>query len=275
MKPVDHVSFRELLRSVEYYLPARDRQTLREELAETADAVFREHEDKVPPLNERIWKIDCEIRKLILDQVLLYELRLQEKTNGRVQPRYFELAFGRASAGSDPKSTRQFLRLERAGDDTALLQGQIDRVDVNEDERLAIAYDYKLSKGATLDDIKSGRQVQIPIYLAALEQLFLPSFELGGGGYYTLRGKGARLNQGLYRTALADCTNVTSRYVKFDDLEWQRIRQEVATRVWEFIDGMRGGRFRVKPSLGKHTCKFCDYSAVCRYDAYRINRKKP
>ncbi len=259
------------------YLPARDRQKLREELAKTADGVFKEHEDKVPPLNERIWKIDCEIRKLILDQVLLYELRLQEKTHGRVQPKYFELAFGRASEGSDPNSTKRFLTLKRAddADDAALIQGQIDRVDVNEDEKLAIAYDYKLSKGATLDDIRSGRQVQIPIYLAALEQLFLPKFDLGGGGYYTLRGKGARLNQGLYRTALADCTNVTSRYTKFDDVEWQRIRREVTTRVWEFIDGMRGGHFRVKPSLGRHTCKFCDYSAVCRYDAYRINRKKP
>jgi ATP-dependent helicase/DNAse subunit B len=255
------------------YLPARDRQALRDELGKTADTVFREHEDKVPPLNERIWRIDCEIRKLILDQVLQYEIKLQEKTNGRVQPRYFELAFGRKSVDSDPKSTRQFLKLERAGD-AALLQGQIDRVDVNEEERLAIAYDYKLSKGATLDDIKTGRQVQIPIYLAALEQLFLRGFELGGGGYYTLRGKAPRLNQGLYRNAMADCTHVTSRFVKFDDLEWQQIRQDVATRVWEFIDGMRGGRFRVKPSLGKHTCKFCDYSAVCRYDAYRINRKK-
>jgi hypothetical protein len=122
--------------------------------------------------------------------------------------------------------------------------------------------------------LKSGRQLQIPIYLAALEQLFLPSFDLGGGGYYTLRGKGARLNQGLYRAAFADCTNVTSHISKFDDVEWQRIRRDVASRVWEFIDGMRGGHFRVKPSLGKHTCKFCDYSAVCRYDAYRISRKK-
>ncbi|PYK31153.1 MAG: hypothetical protein DME57_04765 [Verrucomicrobia bacterium] len=65
------------------YLPARDRKVLRDELTKTADAVFKEHEDKVPPLNERIWKIDCEIRKLILDQVLLYEIRLQEKTEGR------------------------------------------------------------------------------------------------------------------------------------------------------------------------------------------------
>ena len=258
------------------YLPGADSQALRAELAATADEVFREHEDKVPPLNERIWQIDCEIRKLILDQVLLYELRLQETTGGRVLPGYFELAFGRASEGSDPKSTKEFLRIKRAGEsgEAALIQGQIDRVDLNPDEQLAIAYDYKLSKGATLDDIRTGRQVQIPIYLAALEQLFLPSFDLGGGGYYTLRGKGSRLNQGLYRAAHADCTNVTSRYTKFDDLEWVRIRREVTARVWQFIDGMRDGRFRVKPSLGRHTCKFCDYSAVCRYDASRINRKQ-
>jgi len=259
------------------YLPSHDRERLRVEIRETADKVFQEHEDKVPPLNERIWKIDCEIRKLILDQVLLYELRLQEKTNARgVRPAYFELAFGRTSEASDPNSTRQYLKLERAeaAADVALIQGQIDRVDVNEDEGLAIAYDYKLSKGASLDDLKSGRQLQIPIYLAALEQLFLPSFDLGGGGYYTLRGKGARLNQGLYRAAFADCTHITSHISKFDDVEWQRIRRDVATRVWEFIDGMRGGHFRVKPSLGKHTCKFCDYSAVCRYDAYRISRKR-
>jgi ATP-dependent helicase/nuclease subunit B len=257
------------------YLPARDRKILRDDLTKTADAVFREHEDKVPPLNERIWKIDCEIRKLILDQVLLYEIRLQEKTGGRVLPAFFELAFGRKSEASDPGSTKQFLKLPRGRtDEAALIQGQIDRVDVNEEEGLALAYDYKLSKGATLDDIRTGRQTQIPIYLAALEQLFLPSFELGGGGYYTLRGKGARLNQGLYRTALADCTNVTSPRAKLDDLEWQHIRQDVATRVWQFIDGMRSGQFRLKPSLGRHTCKFCDYSAVCRYDAYRINRKE-
>ena len=260
------------------YLPSRDREGLRNELAATADQVFHEHEDKVPPLNERIWKIDCEIRKLILDQVLLYELKLQERTSARgIRPAFFELAFGRASEASDPHSTRQYLTLSRGSEaaaESALIQGQIDRVDLNETEELAIAYDYKLSKGASLDDIKSGRQVQIPIYLAALEQLFLPRWELVGGGYYTLRGKGARLNQGLYRTAYADCTQVTSRWTKFDDPEWQRIRQDVSRRIWDFIDGMRSGHFRVKPSLGRHTCKFCDYSAVCRYDAYRINRKK-
>ena len=262
------------------YLPTRSYDELRKDLAETADAVFQEHEDKVPPLNDRIWKIDCEIRKLILDQVLLHELRLQEKTNPRgMRPTYFELGFGRAVTHSDPHSTTDYLKVERetsGAQEIALVQGQIDRVDVSQDGETAIAYDYKLSKGARLEDIESGREVQLPIYLAALEQLFLPGFQLAGGGYYTLRAKGSRLNQGLYRAMLADCTLISPQAHKsrLTDEEWQRIRKRVAGYIWNFIDGMRGGHFRVKPALGKTTCKFCDYSAVCRYDTYRISRKK-
>ena len=260
------------------YLPSLDAETLRKEIGAVADEVFGEHERLVPPLNERIWKIDCEIRKLILEQVLLFELRLQEKTSLRgMQPAYFELAFGRASQASDPSSSSNFLKLARPGAmaaEEALIQGQIDRVDVSEDGKHAIAYDYKLSRGAKIDDMESGRQLQIPIYLAALEQLFLPGFQLAGGGYYRLRGRGARLNQGLYRRMLADCTHVTTHHVKLDDIEWHRIRKQVSRLVWQFIDGMRAGDFRVKPSQGKVTCKFCDYSAVCRFDNYRIGRKK-
>jgi ATP-dependent helicase/DNAse subunit B len=259
------------------YLPGLDPETLRRRLGETADDVFKEHERMVPPLNQRIWKIDCEIRKLILDQVLRYELRLQERTNQRgIRPAYFELAFGLASEASDPSSSADYLKLsrDRAGaTETALCQGQIDRVDISERDRLAVAYDYKLSQGAKLDDIESGRQVQIPIYLAALEQLFLPGYTLAGGGYYKLKARGPRLNQGLYRRMFADCTD-TTKATQVDDAEMNRIRDEVRQRVWEFIDGMRGGHFRVQPSLGKLTCKFCDYSAVCRYDTYRISRKR-
>jgi ATP-dependent helicase/DNAse subunit B len=260
------------------YLPSLNRESLRVEMAEVADQVFDEHERLVPPLNRRIWEIDREIRKLILDQVLLYELRLQEKTNPRgIRPAYFELAFGRASQASDPKSSPEYLKFEREhenGKESALVQGQIDRVDLNEKERVAVAYDYKLSQGARLEDIEAGRQIQIPIYLAALEELFLPGYTLAGGGYYRLRGSGGRLNQGLYRQAFADCTSVTSTKTRLDDIEWQRIRKQVRKKVWDFIDGMRQGDFRVRPSLGKETCKFCDYAAVCRYDTYRISRKR-
>ncbi|HXM48727.1 MAG TPA: PD-(D/E)XK nuclease family protein, partial [Pyrinomonadaceae bacterium] len=258
------------------YLPDLDRAELRAQLSKTADIVFREHELLVPPLNQRIWKIDCEIRKLILDQVLLYELRLQAKTKARgIRPAYFELAFGRASQASDPSSSPDYLKVARsgAGDETALFQGQIDRVDINEREGIAVAYDYKLSQGARLEDIETGRQVQIPIYLAALEQIFLPGYQLAGGGYYKLKSRGPRLNQGIYRIFYTDCTD-TTKATHVDDIEFARLRAEVQKKVWEFIDGMRGGHFKVRPSRGKQTCKFCDYSAVCRYEPYRISRKR-
>jgi ATP-dependent helicase/DNAse subunit B len=60
----------------------------------------------------------------------------------------------------------------------------------------------------------------------------------------------------------------------FTDEDWQRIRNEVVARVWDFLDGMRAGRFDVDPSERYKTCRFCDYSSVCRYDRDRIDRKK-
>lgn len=58
------------------------------------------------------------------------------------------------------------------------------------------------------------------------------------------------------------------------DEEWQQIRDEAIARIWDFLDGMRAGQFLVNPAEGIKSCRFCDYSAVCRYERYRIERKK-
>src|SRR6185295_20329020 len=86
-----------------------DRKQLQTELARIADSVFDEHERVVPPLNRQIWKIDREIRKILLDQVLLYELEIQEEAEGRqVLPAYFEVAFGGTrSPAKDPDSKQE------------------------------------------------------------------------------------------------------------------------------------------------------------------------
>jgi RecB family exonuclease len=80
------------------------------------------------------------------------------------------------SAAKDPGSTDEALELTRAtfvGEETIRISGQIDRVDLASDNTL-IAYDYKLSVGSTKEDIRTGRSLQIPIYLEALEKLILP-----------------------------------------------------------------------------------------------------
>jgi ATP-dependent helicase/DNAse subunit B len=255
-----------------------DRKALRAELAQIADAVFDEHERVVPPLNRQIWKIDREIRKILLDQVLLYELEVQEESAKRdVLPAYFEVAFGGArSAAKDPESTDEPLELSRKtliGDESIKISGQIDRVDVARDDTI-VAYDYKLSTGASKWDITSGRSLQLPIYLEALEKLILPDHPIAGGGYYVIRGANERRNKGLYRATQLDYLNLRAKNSIFTDEDWQQVREEVIRKVWEFLDGMRAGHFIVDPSERQKTCRFCDYPAVCRYNRDRIERKK-
>jgi len=256
-----------------------NREALQDELRKLADSVFDEHERVVPPLNKQIWKIDREIRKILLDQVLLYELEIQEQAAAAgVLPAYFEVAFGgMRSAARDPESTDQPLELTRStfvGEEKMKVSGQIDRVDVARDNTL-IAYDYKLSTGSSKDDIKSGRSLQLPIYLEALERLILPDRQIAGGGYYVIRGGNDRRNKGLHRATLLDYSGIGKKVggVIGDD-EWQQIRNDVLLKIWDFLDHMRAGEFGVNPSEKQKTCRFCDFAAVCRYDRYRIDGKR-
>jgi len=255
-----------------------DRRKLQTELATIADKVFDEHERVVPPLNKQIWKIDREIRKILLDQVLLYELEVQEAAaSEQVLPAYFEVAFGgMKSAAKDPDSKDEPLEITRdtfVGEESIKISGQIDRVDVARDKTI-VAYDYKLSTGSSRWDIVSGRSLQLPIYLEALEKLILPDHPIAGGGYYIIRGAQDRRNKGLYRASQLDYLHLRARNSVFTDDDWQSIRAQVVAKIWDFLDGMRGGDFRVDPSERTKTCRFCDYAAVCRYDRDRVERKK-
>src|SRR6185436_6580333 len=157
---------------------------------------------------------------------LLYELGIQEEAAAEgVVPAFFEVAFGgMKSAARDPHSKEQPLELTRStfvGEETIKVSGQIDRVDVASDNTL-IAYDYKLSTGSTTEDIKSGRSLQLPIYLEALERLILPGAQIAGGGYYVIRGGSDRRNKGLHRASLVSYSGISNRVLGvMSDEEWQ------------------------------------------------------
>jgi ATP-dependent helicase/DNAse subunit B len=202
----------------------------------------------------------------------------KEASTREVLPAYFEVAFGNTrSAAKDPASTLEPLELKRGtfvGEEAIKISGQIDRVDMAHDDTL-VAYDYKLSSGFSKDDIRSGRSLQIPIYLEALEKLLLPASRIAGGGYYVIRGSRDRRNKGLHKKSQVGYVNISHQAgALMSDEEWQQIRDEAIAKIWDFLDGMRAGRFLVNPAEGIKSCRFCDYSAVCRYERYRIERKK-
>ena len=255
-----------------------NRVELLAEMRSIADRVFREHERAVPPLNVHVWKIDCEIHQLQLARVIEYEIDTQneEGADGPL-PNFFELGFGMEHGIRDERSTPEFLLMSRDEENPMTkvgirLRGQIDRVDMAADGTV-IAYDYKLSRGAKEKDMIEGRDLQMGIYLDAIESLFFPGHEIAGGGYYLLRS--CDRNRGLYRKAYDNYTDlsksVTSRY---EDDEWLEHRATMRRRIWQFVDRIRAGRFVVDPTAPDQTCGICDFAAVCRYEKYRILRKE-
>jgi ATP-dependent helicase/DNAse subunit B len=254
-----------------------DRAKLREEMLTITDKVFSERERAVPPLNIHVWKLDREMQQLQLAQVVEYEIDLQNSSeeNG-VLPHYFELGFGMEHGIRDERSTPDFLTMMRDDDthaatDAIRLRGQIDRVDVARDGTL-IAYDYKKSQGAKEDDMLEGRDLQIGIYLDALEKVFFPGQVIAGGGYYLLRTRDR--NRGLYREGFDRFTQLSSKVSsRYDDKQWLEHRATMRRRIWQFVDNIRAGRFVVNPTAPDQTCKACDFLTVCRYEKYRILKK--
>jgi PD-(D/E)XK nuclease superfamily len=132
-----------------------------------------------------------------------------------------------------------------------------------------------LRSGGTSRDMRAGRDLQLGIYLEALEQLFFPGQSIAGGGYYSLKGTGNRRNQGLYRKDLSAYTGIGDRAISnMSDDDWLQLRRVMLDRIWSFWDGMRAGRFPVSPTAPNQTCAHCDVSSVCRYEQHRIRGKQ-
>src|SRR6185503_13774 len=109
----------------------------------------------------------------------------------------------------------------------------------------------------------------------ALERLILPEHPIAGGGYYVIRGANERRNKGLHRASQLQYSGIKNRVLGvMSDEEWAEIRRDVIAKIWDFLDHMRAGHFGVNPSEKQKTCRFCDFSAVCRYNRFRIENKR-
>ena len=126
------------------------------------------------------------------------------------------------------------------------LQGVVDRIDEVEGQLLVL--DYKSGSSAIpQDDLVEGVNVQMLIYLRAVEQL-LATHEVAGGMYLHLRNQ------------------KSSGWIKLD-ANGESILQIAEARIAENIAAARRGDFRVEPrrpdSNGRCT-RYCEFSQLCR-----------
>ncbi len=251
-------------------------ETARDRLRATADNVFAQYEQRIPPLNTKIWAIEKRILITFLEQLIAEELSYDKKATRHIT----ELAFGMRTTGADESSVSQPLELTNNQGQKILLRGQIDRIDVlkaksrkeEKEQDFFIIYDYKLSKGTSTAEMLKGRDVQIGIYLASIEKCFPSLRPVIGGGYYSIT-KTPRCSDGLYRSDGEELLPKEQKHPFLSEEEFRETYESILDYVWKYKGQIEKGHFQVLPSRGLEECRFCDFKSVCRYETHRIQRK--
>ncbi|HJJ96020.1 MAG TPA: PD-(D/E)XK nuclease family protein [Methanocorpusculum sp.] len=125
------------------------------------------------------------------------------------------------------------------------LEGRVDRIRFS--EGTYIVTDYKTGRAKHTVEIKSGRSLQLPLYLAAMEHLH-PDWTRGGGTYYRIAAGAVEETNPLSHDA--DC------FVSDALLHAARCRA-----------GMQQGR--CQPVYDKTSCEHCRERFICRFDRLR------
>ncbi len=265
------ILYRFLQRHTDTNLIRPRQQEYEEELHRIADDVFGEYEGRALPIQRSLWELEKEGIRDTLMRFLDAELTYQERVlPEKVQPHWLELGFGMTDMENcHPDSRREYYVLRREGD-VIQLRGRIDRVDRSADGKY-IVYDYKSGSGASTRQMREGLDLQIPLYMKALEGLFLgPDEEVIGGGYYSLKTFHRR--NGLYREDFRSHTGIGRTASSLSIEEWEEIVTGAEHYAWQYVEGMRRGDFRVQPKEDA-CCPRCLYKTVCRYEKHRIRAK--
>jgi hypothetical protein len=156
------------------------------------------------------------------------------------------------------------------------LTGQVDRIDVGRvGERVVFnVIDYKTSAHAAVKEpeILAGRQIQLPLYVMAVEQL------LGGqqaaalsAGFWSVRGKG--FGGGASRNGGPLSIHDVRDGVLVPAARWEETREKLVARIGEIIASIRRGWFPVFNDNQDCTTG-CDLRTICRIAQVRSLEKQ-
>ncbi|MBX3425049.1 MAG: PD-(D/E)XK nuclease family protein [Pirellulales bacterium] len=195
------------------------------------------------------------------------------------RPRYFEARFGPGSRRSESDSDADLstdMPYELAVRGERLkLTGQIDRIDVGRIAgRTAFnVIDYKTSATAAVkaEQIADGRQLQLPLYAMAAEDLLLAAQDAvaWSAGYWSVQGRG--LGKPGNKGGPLQAARVAEGALAADPT-WEATREQLLVRVAELVAGIRRAEFPVF-SADEHCTKYCPMRTVCRVAHVRSLQK--
>ena len=248
-----------------------------EEVEPLADRIIADYIGEVCPfpaesMDNRLLHLYSRLRRLALK--MLHEI-LGEVRTGLFVPTYFEKGIGTRDEGSLPP-----VRLTLENGSSVLLSGKIDRVDIYEnDEKLYFrVVDYKSGKHTfSLDEVRSGMDIQLILYLFALNGA-MPNATPAGAQYLfasTEKGVTEIKRSGLLLDdeAVSNAVNGESESVYSKGLtkqtmeEMQQLQQQMQDAVRSVAERILSGEAEKTPS--EKACAFCPVRADCNRAYHR------
>lgn len=251
-----------------------------EEVEPLADRIIADYIGEVCPfpaesMDNHLLHLYSRLRRLALK--MLGEI-LGEIRSGLFVPTYFEKGIGTRDEGSLPP-----VRLTLANGCTVLLSGKIDRVDIYENEGKIYfrVIDYKSSKHTfSIDDIRSGLDIQLILYLYALHGAIPEGTPAGAQYLFASKEKGVieiqRSGLLLKDDAISAAVDGENQKIYTKGLtqqtieEMQELQDQMRETVLSVAARILSGEARKTPS--KEACGFCPVRDDCNR-AYRQRKE--
>ena len=242
-----------------------------------ADRIIADYIGEVCPfpaesMDNRLLHLYARLRRLALK--MLHEI-LGEIRTGLFVPTYFEKGIGTRDEGSLPP-----VRLTLANGSSVLLSGKIDRVDIFEsDEKLYFrVVDYKSGKHTfSLDEVRSGIDIQLILYLFALSGAMPDSTPAGAAylfastekGVTEIKRSGLLLDDDAVSSAINGQADApyTKGLTKQTFEEMQQLQSEMQDAVRSVAERILSGEAQKTPS--EKACAFCPVRADCNRAYHR------
>jgi ATP-dependent helicase/nuclease subunit B len=197
----------------------------------------------------------------IKENSILHKFLITETTsNSNLNPTYFEISFG------------NFFRTENSNVIPPLeigalkLRGKVDRLDVDEENKIYDIVDYKLKgKKPTLPELEQGISLQLPVYLIAGEHILkeVKNEKYGSNKMtiYSLDYKDS--NFGPLNVNLTRKKNIPIEEIQELNYELTKVTKQ---KMIEYHDKIKKGHFHLSPLENREdkVCKYCDFKSLCR-----------
>ena len=229
-------------------------------IAEIFDDIFnRETRGMVTGFEE------LKARNEMLNTLLAFESMEKESNLPTFKPSMFEAKFGNEET--------ETLKIGNVDKDGIEISGKIDRVDVSEadGEKVGIIIDYKYGQTKfRLAELEEGLDLQLPIYILALRDLFgvIPV----AAEFYALK---TSRKTGIYNEELIDKLKLnikpTRKSLSVDNKEFNKLLKDAESHILKFSKEIRKGKIELAPAnidfCGEGNC---DFANVCRIDKWRL-----